>query len=275
MTHWDITGPQTLDLGNLDDHDDAGPVRVLHLRVVAGDVSVTATDGPARLEVHRLTGEPLRVELADGVLTVAYQDLSWGGILGWLAKGRQRREVSLALAVPPACEVHLGTVSADAVVSGVTEPTTVRTVSGEITLDSLGGGICARTVSGNVESLSLAGDLTFETVSGDLTVGSGSCSRLSATTVSGDVMASVDVRTGGRVDVKTVSGRVVLRLPAGPTGAEVGVESVSGRLTSTITGVSTTTAPGRRRLRGSFGDGTGELRVKTVSGDVDLLAAPS
>ncbi len=265
MTHWEITEPQTVDLQEV--HD-------LRLSIVAGDVSVTATDGPSRLEVHSHNGAPLQVDLQDGVLTIAYEDLPWGGIFDWLVSGRKnRREVSLALAVPADCEVKLGTVSADAVVSGITEPTTVHTVSGEITLDGLGGGISAKTVSGNVESVALAGDLSFETVSGDLTVASGRCHKLTAKTVSGDVIASMDVEDGAELAVVTVSGDVVLRLPATSAGAHVGVDTVSGRLTSGLAGVTTTSTPGRRRLEGSFGAGVGTLRVKTVSGDVDILSA--
>ncbi|MDP9101055.1 MAG: DUF4097 family beta strand repeat-containing protein [Actinomycetota bacterium] len=267
MTHWEITEPQTIELDT---------VSSLRLRIVEGDVSVTATDGPARLEVHSLTGAPLQVDQVDGVLTVTYKDLSWGGILDWITGGGSRkRNVSLAVAVPADCAVELGTVSADAVVSGVTRPTNVRTVSGEITLDGLGGDISARTVSGNVESLGLAGELSFETVSGDLTVASGTCSKLMAKTVSGDVMVSVEVESGGRVAVVTVSGDVVLRLPAATAGASVRVDSVSGQLTSAFDGVTTSRTPGRRRLEGVVGDGRGALRVKTVSGDVDLLSSAS
>ncbi len=263
MTHWEIDQPQTLSLDS---------VRELRLRVVAGDVSVTATDGPPQLEVHEIVGQPLKVDLVDGVLTIAYEDLSWAGVLDWMVGSRRRRrEVSLAVAVPADCVVQLGTVSADAVVSGVTRPTSVRTVSGEITLDGLGGDVRARTVSGNVESLALAGELSFETVSGDLTVASGSCSTLTAKTVSGDVLLAVDVEPAARMAVVTVSGDVVLRLPHPSSGATVMVESVTGQLTSMFEGVTTSATPGRHRLQGTMGEGSGHLRVKTVSGSVALL----
>ncbi|MCA1825029.1 MAG: DUF4097 domain-containing protein [Frankia sp.] len=266
MTHWEISEPQTISL-------DA--VSALRLRIVAGEVSVTATDGQPRLEVSAIEGAPLQVDLDDGVLTVSYDDLSWGGILDWLSGGRrQRREVTLALAVPPACEVQLGTVSANAVVSGVTMPTSVRTVSGEITLDGLGGEISAKSVSGPVEALGLDGDLSFDTVSGDLTVAGGRCRHVTAKSVSGDVTIDVALDSGGHIDASCVSGDVVLRLPA-ETGAKVFCASVSGQLTSAFAGLSASSAPGRRKLEGAIGGGDGEIRVKTVSGDVDLLSQPS
>jgi hypothetical protein len=263
MTNWEISEPTTLAL------DD---VRALRLRIVGGDVSVTATDGPARLEVHSVEGPPLMVDLVDGTLTVTYDDVSWGGILDWLTgKSRGRREVSLALAVPPECDVQLGTVSADAVVSGITRPTSVRSVSGEITLDGIGGEISAKTVSADVEALALAGDLHFDTVSGDLTVAGGQAGSLAAKTVSGDITLSVDLDSGGQVDVTSVSGDVVLRLNH-DVGAKVRIKSVSGRLRSELDGLSTENGPGRKRLEGAVGDGAGAVRVKTVSGDVSLLS---
>ena len=263
MTTWEISEPTTIDL------DD---VRALRLRIVAGDVSVTATDGPARLEVHAVEGVPLKVDLVDGTLTVTYDDLSWSGLLDWLTgKARGRRAVSLALAVPPECEVELGTVSADAVVSGITSPTSVRSVSGEITLDGIGGEISAKTVSADVEALALAGDLRFDTVSGDLTVAGGQTGSLQAKTVSGDITLSLDLDTGGEVKVTSVSGDVVLRLNH-DVGAKVRIDSVSGRLRSELDGLSSDAGPGRKRLEGAVGDGAGGVRVKTVSGDVSLLS---
>src|SRR5690349_17409668 len=104
MTHWEISEPQTIELG---------AVKSLRLRIVAGDATVTATDGPARLEVHDIKGLPLQVDVDNGVATVSYEDLSWGGMLGRL-RNPGRREVSLAVVVPPDCDVELGTVSASA-----------------------------------------------------------------------------------------------------------------------------------------------------------------
>lgn len=268
MTNQEISAAQTIDLE---------PVSQVRLRVVSGDVSITATDGPCRLEVHSLVGPPLHVHVESGALTLEHRDdVRSGGTFGWLIAGgrrQARREVSLALMVPSGCAVHITSVSADTVVSGVTGPTQVSTVSGEVTLDGLGGEVSARTVSGDVEALELNAALSFQTVSGDLTVAGGSSPKIIAKSVSGDVMLEVDIAPAGRVDVVTVSGDVVLRLPAETAGAQVAVTSMSGRLTCGLSGLVTTNLPGRQRLEGAFGDSSGVLRVKTVSGDVDLLCS--
>ena len=258
MTRWELAEPTTIDLEG---------VREVRVRIVAGNVDVTGTDGASRLELTAIKGQPLVVELDNGVLTVAYDDLSWKSLLGWTF-GRDR-EASLSLAVPPDCPVELGVVSASALVSGMTAPTRVRSVSGEVTLDGLSSRVRAQTVSGDLNTQALDGSLEFETVSGELTVAGGTCESVRATSVSGEIALDVD---SADIRAQSVSGDVLVRLPSG-TGLTVEVSSVSGRLDSGFDGLVTDgSKPGKRRLEGRIGDGSGRLRVQTVSGGVAVLA---
>lgn len=256
MTRWELKEPATLDLDG---------VREVHVRIVGGNVDVTGTTGASRLELTAIEGEPLVVELLDGVLTVAYDDLSWTSVLGWRF-GRDR-SASLSLAVPPDCPVELGVVSATALVSGMTAPAQVRSVSGEVTLDGLSSRVRAQTVSGDLQTQALDGSLDFETVSGDLTVAGGTCDSVRAKSVSGEIALDVDSRD---TRVQSVSGDVLVRLPA-DSGLAVDVTTVSGRIDTGFDGLTTEKKPGKRRLDGTVGDGTGKLHVRTVSGAVALL----
>ncbi len=256
-----LTGPQRLDLGD---------PRRLQLRVVAGDVSVTAGEGPARLEVHGLEGPPLQVSTTDGTLTIGYDDLGWLGFLdGWHG---HRRWVSLSLSVPPTCSVQLGVVSAAALIAGSAAPVEAKTVSGEVTVDALSGEVTITSVSGDVEARALRGPLRFDTVSGALTILDGAGPALRARTVSGEMTLDLSLDGGGpaELDLGSVSGSVVVRLPAA-TSATVDVRSTSGDLTSGFAGLAPSRSPGQRRLAGTLGFGAGRLRVRTVSGDVALL----
>jgi DUF4097 and DUF4098 domain-containing protein YvlB len=146
-------------------------------------------------------------------------------------------------------------------------------VSGRVTLDGLDGAISARTVSGDVETVALTGSLRFETVSGALAVaGGGHCREVTAKTVSGDMALDLALDGGGAIALDTVSGDVVVRLLA-DTGAAVDAVSTSGDLRSGFDGVSSSRAPGQRRLSGRIGDGNGSVRVRSVTGDVTLLRA--
>lgn len=265
---WRIESPQSIDLEG---------VRRLEVRLVSGSVDVVgrtedAESGNAQVEVTQVDG-PLVVTLAEGVLTVQHERLTWGGLLDWVGNRKARAVVSIS--VPADCPVELGVVSADAVVSGISAArTAVKSVSGDVTLDGVRSDISARTVSGDLETRQLAGSLSFSTVSGDLTVVDGSSDTVKAETVSGDVTLDVELEPGGRIDVSSVSGDVTVRMP-GSTGMRVEFRTMSGSLDSAFDGLSSERKPGSSKLRGQVGTGDGRFTVKTVSGDVTLLRRAS
>lgn len=263
MDQWRVESPQSIDLEG---------VRRLNVRMVAGSADVVgrtedAAAGAAQVEVTDVDGHLLVTKDGD-TLTVSHEKLTWGGLFDWASNRRASAVVSIS--VPADCPVELGVVSADAVVSGISGPTTVKSVSGDVTLDGVRADINAQTVSGDLESRQLHGGLSFKTVSGDLTVAHGTSGRVRAETVSGDVTLDLDVPRDGSVDVTSVSGEVTLRLPSA-VGLAVEVRTMSGRLSSAFDGVQSERKPGKATMRGTVGDGAGELRAKTVSGDVTLL----
>lgn len=256
------------------------PVGTLHVRVVAGAVNVVAADGPARLEVTELEGEPLQVTLENGVLTVTYQDLAWSELADSVksvdtAKSffgglRRKRRAVVSLTVPVGSEVRLGSVSADATVSGITGQVSVRGASGETTLVGLAGRTDVSTVTGDVNAESVAGQLRVNTVSGDLTVAAGTADKLLAKSVSGSVTLDVDSTTPADLHVATVSGAVVVRLPS-QADAKVEAGSTGGELSSTFEELKIGGSWGTKKLSGQLGSGTGRLQVSTVSGAVTVL----
>ncbi|MEV0585781.1 DUF4097 family beta strand repeat-containing protein [Nonomuraea sp. NPDC050310] len=246
-------------------------VTALNVRTVAGRLDVLASDdGPSVLEVTEINSSPLIVtHEEDGTLTIAYQDLTWDGVLSWL-RGPAKRSCSLTITVPKTCPVNAGVVTASAVVAGFERRTRVRSVSGEVTLDGVSGDVAAETVSGPLESRAMEGDLNFKSVSGDLTVAGGFPRRLKATTVSGRITADLRLRPTGHVTINTVSGDVLVRLP--PTvDTDITLRSTTGRLDSAFDGLSASQRPGSKHLSGRIGGGMAELSVKSVSGRVTLL----
>lgn len=85
-------------------------------------------------------------------------------------------------------------------------------------------------------------------------------------------MVRVEVRDAtGPVEIRTVSGDMVLALRA-PGGLEVDAESLSGEI-ATCYGARGTASSARgpgKSLRGTRGAGEARLRVKTMSGDVQV-----
>ncbi|WP_405772992.1 DUF4097 family beta strand repeat-containing protein [Streptomyces sp. NBC_01538] len=250
------------------------PVTGLHVRIVNGTVNVVGTDdGSARLEVSEIDGPPLLVTQEDGVLTVAYEDLPWKGLLKWLDRKGWRRTAVVSLAVPADTRVEVGVVGAGAVVSGVNGPTVVKGVTGDTTLVGLSGPVRADTVSGSLEAQAVTGDLRFNSVSGDLTVVEGSGPSVRAESVSGSMIVDLDPEGPTDVQLTNVSGEIAIRLPH-PADAEVEANTASGKISNAFDDLRVHGQWGAHRVTGRLGAGTGKLRATTVSGSIALLRRP-
>ncbi|MCC9306864.1 DUF4097 family beta strand repeat-containing protein [Kitasatospora sp. RB6PN24] len=283
MNQWTVSEPDGIVLDE--------SVHSAQVRLIAGTLNVVAAEGPSRIEVTELKGEPLQISLVDGVLTVTYQHLSWsdfgfGGqlktmdaikdgfkdLVGSLKRKRRSRAV-VTLTLPADAVVKLGSVSADTTVSGLRADTAVYAITGATTLVGLAGKTEANSVSGDVDAQSVGGELKVKTVSGDLTVLAGTATTVRANTVSGAV--TLDLAGGAPADVRanTVSGDVAIRLPRpGDTKVEAG--STSGKFSTAFEELTLGGTWGSQRLTGTLGAGSGSLEVTTISGSVSVLARP-
>lgn len=258
MSRWTIDEPTTLDFDG---------VVALRATLIAGGVSVLASDERPSIMVGDLEGPPLIVTHEAGMLTVTHEKL-WEGVLNWLRTQRCRAAVTVT--VPHDCPVTLNLVSADAVVTGMTARTSIKSVSGDVTLDGVAGAIDANTVSGAIEAQDLDGTVSFTSVSGHLSLAGGSLDRLAARTVSGRIAADVDLAGGSRIDVNTVSGEVALRIPES-AGAQVALNSAAGRIETDFPELDEQESLVARTRSGTMGDGSGRLTVNTVSGAITLI----
>ncbi|MQY03380.1 DUF4097 family beta strand repeat-containing protein [Actinomadura macrotermitis] len=261
MSRWTIEEPTTLDFDG---------VVALRTTLIAGSISVLASDERPSVQISRVDGAPLTVTHEAGMLTISHERLL-EGVLSLLRSHRVRADITVT--VPRECPVTLNLVSADAVVSGVVARTSVKSASGLVTIDGVTGRVDANTVSGAVEAQGLDGSIDFVSISGDLSLAGGTVQRLSARSVSGRIAADVELGDSGSVEVNTVSGEVTLRVPES-TGATVTLNSASGRIASSFAGLGRAERPVAQQLSGEIGDGSGRLAVLTVSGGVTLLARP-
>jgi len=259
---WVVAGPQIIEIE---------AITSLRVQLAGGRVDVVAHDGPgARIEVHAVDGRPLEVSLSgDGELRVGYQ-FTLGGWDGFLEKfrnfsGKDRADVHLA--VPREVHAKVGTVSADGLLAGIEQDASVSTVSGTLITDGTRGRLGANTVSGEIVVRDHRGDLKLNSVSGELAA-SGELSLVQANSVSGSL--TFDVTSGtSRVTATTVSGDVTVRLPEGK-GVQVKGQSVSGRLVVDGEEYKGTT-PGHRKVDLRTGDGACFVSASTVSGHVTVL----
>jgi hypothetical protein len=258
MSRWTIDEPTTLDFDG---------VVALRATLIAGSVSVLASDERPSVIVGDVEGPPLVVTHDAGMLTITHEKL-WEGVLSWLRT--QRCRASVTVTVPRDCPVTLNLVSADAVVTGTTARTSIRSASGNVTLDGVAGAIDVNTVSGVIEAQGLDGAVAFTSISGDLSLAGGSVERLAARTVSGRIAADVDLSGEGGVEVTTVSGDVALRIPDS-ADARVTLNSAAGRIETTFPQLDEQESFVARTRGGELGNGSGRLSVNTVSGSITLI----
>jgi DUF4097 and DUF4098 domain-containing protein YvlB len=236
-----ITGPQVFAVD--------GPARV-HVETGGGDIRVDAVPGATTVTVH-LLHRPSEEELAartqvrhvGSTVEVLVPRGPVGGLVGLLSR---TGSVGVRLEVPAGSTADLSTRSGDITVTGTL------------------GGLESASGSGDVAVRDVSGDVTMTTGSGDMTLGDvGGRARLRSG--SGDLRVG---RVGGAFEAVTGSGDVDTGEVAGPVQARSGSGDVT--LGGTAADVVVGTASGEVRLGGA---GSGEVEVKTASGDV-VVAVP-
>jgi DUF4097 and DUF4098 domain-containing protein YvlB len=202
-------------------------------------------------------------------------------------------ETDLVVNVPVGSLVSVNTVSADIGVQSVRgtqrlqsvsgdlrtetsgEDLECRTVSGDVTIAGSGqkGLVSITTVSGNATATRLAGEVNGSTVSGDFTLAVGATSRSRLRSTSGNLTLQGSLAPDARVDIESISGDVRLDL-VGKVGADYDVASFSGEIRPCFGPKPVRTdeyAPGKE-WRHREGDGSGRVRIKTLSGDIDVCS---
>lgn len=263
----------------------ADPRGSVEISNVAGKLTITGWDKP-EVAVHGTLGpgvERVDVTSSSGrtVVKVVLPSMSF-----------RDGDADLEVHVPKQSEVQATAVSADLETSSLIGEQRLKTVSGELRA-SFGGGANfeAKTVSGDMRLRGAAqpAAIRLGTVSGDITL-DGGAGEIEATSVSGDVRLEMQTATSVRlhstsgdltfrgalgsdasVEAETVSGDVTLRSRA-PGGFEYEASSFSGDIGNCFGKEAEATSrhgPGSR-LNGTTGEGKGRVRVKTMSGDVEI-----
>jgi DUF4097 and DUF4098 domain-containing protein YvlB len=262
----------------------ADPRGLVEISNTAGRVTVTGWDRN-EVEVKGSLGdgsERLDFTTASKVtrVKVVLPNKSWGV-----------EDTDLIVKVPIGSTITVNTVSADIEVHGVqgsqrlqsvsadvtteagAEDVECKTVSGDLTVAGTGqkGLLTITTVSGDATVSRVAGEVNGNTVSGNFTLGVGETARSRLRTTSGDLSLTSQLAPDGRLDVESISGDVRLDL-AQPVNAEFEVSSFSGEIRNCFGPKATRTdeyAPGKE-LRFVEGKGAARVRIKTLSGDVNV-----
>jgi DUF4097 and DUF4098 domain-containing protein YvlB len=269
----------------------AEPHGVVEISNVAGRVEVQAWDNP---EVE------VRAELGAGANRIDTTSDHGRISIKVIAPNASFRSIAtnLHVRVPRDSELDISAVSADVATSDVEGAIQLKTVSGEVKADvfqkntevkTLSGdvvlrgrgkeagaaGIHVSTISGNIRIDRAGGDLEATTVSGDINIRlDHPAHNVRVRTTSGDLGFEGKLAQGAYLEAQSVSGDLTVRAaPAGPLDYEV--SSFSGDIRNCMGAEAERASrygPGQRLTgtRGTPRTGEATVRLKTMSGDVEL-----
>jgi DUF4097 and DUF4098 domain-containing protein YvlB len=203
--------------------------------------------------------------------------------------GSRDGEAHLHIRIPRDSELHVSTVSADTTISGVNGVQRLNAVSGDVTTEIAGANLELKTVSGDIKVkghgqpaqlrvTSVSGDVRLEhgggdletsTVSGSLVVSLDTARSVHARTTSGDMHFDTKMTRGSSFEASTVSGDLTVRASA-EGGYAYEVSTFSGDISDCFGGQKAEKGIVGHSLSGSRGEGAGHMRLKTMSGDVEL-----
>lgn len=269
------------------------PTGEVHVENIKGRIVVRTWSRP---EV-RITGtlgkgaEKLEVRGDSGSVDIAVKYPHLRG--GWNFWGRSDsgEPTLLEVTIPQRASLDVEAVSADVDVQQMAgKRLSVSSVSGRIEvtasspgeadLENVSGDILAKitTPRAQVESVSgdvqlqggLDGEVSVETVSGDVDLVARSLSQLKLSSVSGDITARTALRPDAEVEGETLSGALTLHLPRA-TSASLHVETFSGDIDSPAGKVHREEHGPGKSLDARIGDGRGEIKLESFSGDVRVV----
>src|SRR5690606_15356251 len=145
----------------------------------------------------------------------------------------------------------------------------VDSVSGDVDLAGNASRAHLESVSGNIRARGLSGEMKLETVSGDIDAEGTGYREISAGTVSGDISLRGSTGSSVRVEVESMSGDGHLYRPAA-VSARLSASSFGGRIRSDFGSVTEPDHGPGSSLDASAGDGDGNVRIETFSGNVDI-----
>ncbi len=173
--------------------------------------------------------------------------------------------------------LHLKTISGAVYGEIFQSDVEVKTVSGDVTLHGRGSGgsqLRVQTISGNIKVEHGSGDLEATTVSGGLTLELNPTHNVRIHTTSGEATLNGKLLKGGTVEAETLSGDLKIHTVAeGALAYEV--NTFSGTISNCMGAAAEKVSrygPGMRLsgVQGKEAAGESRVRVKSMSGDVDL-----
>ncbi|WP_233193954.1 MULTISPECIES: hypothetical protein [unclassified Cryobacterium] len=244
-------------------------VRALKVGMIGGKIDVIGHDEPGtRIEVHSVTGKDLKISVDGDTLEIDHPQLRWDNFIEVFASFRGTAKADVSILVPRAVALKLGVISAEALISGLTNGARLSTVSGDIVVDGVTGDLELNAVNGELSVRGLEGSIIAHTVSGDCTA-SGAIRRFSLDGVNSEVFLDIE-GTPDSINTNTISGSLTVRLGA-DVATRYRLNTVSGTLQLDDQTIRGTFGKGFESSTGTLEGSWLELQANSVSGDITVV----
>jgi len=175
--------------------------------------------------------------------------------------------IDYAVTVPQKFGVKIQTMSGDIAVRLIDGEINIINYSGDIHCRDCSKSIKANTKSGDVGIECITGDVNLRTLSGDLTLSDIVSGSVSCNTLSGDIEAKLNPVAEADIDLQTLSGDIELKID--PTAnLAISAETLSGELSCSLPVIEIEKKA--RRFKAVLNEDSGNLNLKTKSGDITL-----
>ena len=244
---WSFSGVTVKDFDRYDDTDYAigdqsytDNIKNIDVDWVAGSITLEIYDGDA--VVIKETGassldESMRSRVVGDTLSVKF---ARSGNLFWSNSASKDLTVSIPAKIAgELCNIDISSVSGDVTaVELVCDKLTVVGTSAKIDISGKVGKLDVATVSGDVKIVGTVGEVEMEAVSGSVNV--------------------VSDAVPTRVDIETVSGKIIVKVPSTADGFIADLDSISGNMSCNNVSM--------RYYK--HGDGVARFDFETISGNV-------
>lgn len=265
---------------SVDESWDVDSNAMISVENIAGEIEIV---GWERSQV-RLTGElgdsvdELEVSASDSRLKINVANRNTRNI----------DSTYLKLMVPEGASIDASAVSADIEVKGLNNDSlsassvsgqvdvdisskrvSIESVSGDVSFKGQTGRVSAESVSGDINLSGISGEISATTVSGDMDLQAGMIESGKLETVSGDMTFTGELSGNARLTAESMSGDVIINLPADQSGL-FRAESFSGRITTDFGSADRAKHGPGTHLKYAAGSGGAEIRVESFSGNIKL-----
>lgn len=217
----------------------------------------------ARLKKPR--GIKYRAVQEGDLVTVEAKDRQSEGFLHGLS--RQSSGANIEVTVPVTTSVDLATSNGPVELHGTESSGTVQTKNGRIRVENFKGDLSATTKNAPITVKTLSGSAELSSTNSRVSI-EDAHGRFDARTTNGSIKFQGSIEPGTDNRLSTTNGSIKVALDADPS-FKLTAATVNGRVRCEVPGF-VAAVEKRHKLKGTVGEGEGELIAKTVNGSIAI-----